>query len=114
MKDNFSTQSDQYARFRPGYPPEFFNYLNSILLAKDSAWDCGTGKDRAHLKKISLFSSYTMNQPPTITWRDKYKTLHLWMLIPMAFMQWGIFKDYWGDFSENAWSVHVHYITGTI
>ena len=32
----------------------------------------------------------------------------------MAFMQWGIFKDYWGDFSENAWSVHVHYITGTV
>lgn len=55
-----------------------------------------------------------MNQPNTITWREKYKTLHLWMLIPMAFMQWGIFKDYWGDFSENAWSVHVHYITGTI
>jgi hypothetical protein len=36
------------------------------------------------------------------------------MLIPMAFMQWGIFRDYWGDFRENAWSVHVHYITGTI
>ena len=29
-------------------------------------------------------------------------------------MQAGIFRDYWGDFSENAWSVHVHYITGTI
>jgi hypothetical protein len=29
-------------------------------------------------------------------------------------MQLGIFKDYWGDFSDNAWSVHVHYWTGTI
>jgi len=29
-------------------------------------------------------------------------------------MQAGIFHDYWGDFSENAWSVHVHYITGTV
>lgn len=44
----------------------------------------------------------------------KYKTLYLWMLIPMLFMQFGIFRDYWGDFSENAWSVHVHYWTGTI
>lgn len=44
----------------------------------------------------------------------KYKTLHLWMLIPMAFMQFGIFRDYWGDFRENAWSVHVHYWTGTV
>jgi len=45
---------------------------------------------------------------------QKYKTLHLWMLIPMAFMQLGIFRDYWGDFFENAWSVHIHYWTGTI
>jgi hypothetical protein len=44
----------------------------------------------------------------------RYRSLHLWMLLPMAFMQLGIFRDYWGDFSENAWSVHVHYWTGTI
>ncbi len=36
------------------------------------------------------------------------------MLIPMVFMQLGIFRDYWGDFSENAWSVHVHYWSGTV
>lgn len=45
---------------------------------------------------------------------NKYKTLHLWMIVPMVFMQFGIFRDYWGDFSENAWSVHVHYWTGTV
>lgn len=32
----------------------------------------------------------------------------------MAFMQFGIFRDYWGDFTDNAWSVHIHYWTGTI
>lgn len=32
----------------------------------------------------------------------------------MIFMQLGIFKDYWGDFSDNTWSVHIHYWTGTI
>lgn len=32
----------------------------------------------------------------------------------MAIMQIGIFKDYWGDFSDNAWSVHIHYWTGTV
>ena len=32
----------------------------------------------------------------------------------MLLMQLGIFNDYWGDFSENAWSVHIHYWTGTI
>ena len=45
---------------------------------------------------------------------SKYKTLHLWMIIPMLFMQFGIFKDYWGDLSDNAWSVHIHYWTGTV
>lgn len=45
---------------------------------------------------------------------DKYKSLHLWMIIPMAFMQFGIFVDYWGDFTDNAWAVHIHYWTGTI
>lgn len=45
---------------------------------------------------------------------NKYKDLHKWMIIPMVIMQFGIFKDYWGDFSDNAWSVHIHYLTGTI
>ena len=35
------------------------------------------------------------------------------MIVPMVIMQLGIFMDYWGDFSENAWSVHIHYWTGT-
>lgn len=32
----------------------------------------------------------------------------------MVVMQLGIFRDYWGDFSDNAWSVHTHYWTGTV
>lgn len=44
---------------------------------------------------------------------NKYMDLHKFMIIPMVIMQFGIFRDYWGDFSENAWSVHVHYWTGT-
>lgn len=32
----------------------------------------------------------------------------------MLFMQFGIFQDYWGDYSDNAWSVHIHYWTGTV
>ena len=44
----------------------------------------------------------------------KYQNLFKWMIIPMLLMQLGIFMDYWGDFFENAWSVHIHYWTGTI
>ncbi|MBN7817053.1 hypothetical protein [Algoriphagus pacificus] len=45
---------------------------------------------------------------------EKYKSLYKWMILPMVLMQLGIFRDYWGDFTENAWSVHIHYWTGTI
>lgn len=45
--------------------------------------------------------------------RHRYRNLHLWMILPMALMQIGIFRDYWGDFTDNAWSVHIHYLTGT-
>ena len=45
---------------------------------------------------------------------ERYRNLWLWMLIPVAIMQAGIFHDYWGDFSQNAWSVHVHYWAATL
>lgn len=51
---------------------------------------------------------------PTPANLKTYANLHLWMIIPMAIMQLGIFIDYWGDFLENAWSVHIHYATGTL
>jgi ubiquinone/menaquinone biosynthesis C-methylase UbiE len=43
MKDNFSSQSEKYAQFRPTYPDALFDYLLSIVPARDNAWDCGTG-----------------------------------------------------------------------
>lgn len=43
MKDNFSSQADRYARFRPNYPPELFEFIYTQLNAFDAAWDCGTG-----------------------------------------------------------------------
>jgi hypothetical protein len=63
-------------------------------------------------------SQYTVSAaastlPATPSPLTKYKNLHWWMTVPMLFMQLGIFRDYWGDFTENAWSVHVHYWTGT-
>ena len=45
---------------------------------------------------------------------ERYNDLYLWMIIPMAIMQIGIFRDYWGDLTENAWAVHIHYWTATL
>ncbi|HTL09726.1 MAG TPA: hypothetical protein VL307_15745 [Chitinophagaceae bacterium] len=60
---------------------------------------------------VSILNPAAPRHPTTNM--HKYKTLHLWMLLPMIIMQLGIFSDYWGDFTDNAWSVHVHYWTGT-
>ena len=41
--DHFSKQSGLYARFRPTYPPELYEWLLGLVEKKECAWDCGTG-----------------------------------------------------------------------
>ena len=41
MKDNFSSRSAEYARFRPAYPAELFSFLFQHCHDFDRAWDCG-------------------------------------------------------------------------
>ncbi|MFT3909540.1 MAG: class I SAM-dependent methyltransferase [Ferruginibacter sp.] len=43
MKDNFSAQSESYAKHRPVYPKELFAYILSFVPQKILAWDCATG-----------------------------------------------------------------------
>jgi ubiquinone/menaquinone biosynthesis C-methylase UbiE len=58
MKDNFSTQSEQYVKFRPTYPDELYQFLLPLVKTKDAAWDCGTGNGQVaqelskHFKKV--------------------------------------------------------------
>lgn len=53
--DNFSTQSDRYAKYRPTYPSIFFEYLNSMLPNKQNAWDCGTGNGQVAYELSKTF-----------------------------------------------------------
>ncbi|WP_008587608.1 class I SAM-dependent methyltransferase [Niabella soli] len=55
IKDYFSSQSDQYAKYRPTYPPDFFNYLNTITPRKKNAWDCGTGNGQIAYELAKTF-----------------------------------------------------------
>lgn len=43
MKDNFSNQSEAYAKFRPVYPAALYEVIYSHIQQFDRAWDCGTG-----------------------------------------------------------------------
>ena len=43
MKDNFSIQAKYYAKYRPLYPQELYDFILSFVPGKKLAWDCGTG-----------------------------------------------------------------------
>ncbi|MGK7368825.1 MAG: class I SAM-dependent methyltransferase [Candidatus Halalkalibacterium sp. M3_1C_030] len=43
MESQFSKQSDLYARYRPDYPDELFDFIFSHLIKYKTAWDCCTG-----------------------------------------------------------------------
>src|SRR6059036_4241657 len=55
FKDHFSSQAADYAKFRPGYPQELFDYLASIAPTRRLAWDCGTGNGQAAVGLASVF-----------------------------------------------------------
>lgn len=46
-KDLFSAQADLYAKYRPTYPPELFEYILGFAQGKECAWDCATGNGQA-------------------------------------------------------------------
>lgn len=54
---SFSQQSDRYARHRPTYPEELYQYLSGLLEQHDSAWDCATGSGQAALALTRYFTS---------------------------------------------------------
>lgn len=43
MKDNFSKQADLYAKYRPEYPNELYDFILSRCKERSRAWDCATG-----------------------------------------------------------------------
>ena len=55
FKDHFSKQAAGYAKFRPRYPPELFDYLGFIAPSHELAWDCGTGNGQAAIGLASVF-----------------------------------------------------------
>lgn len=57
MKDNFSTDSDRYAKYRPTYPADLFEFLNLKIQDKHNAWDCGTGNGQIAYELAKTFDN---------------------------------------------------------
>jgi SAM-dependent methyltransferase len=55
FKDHFSKQAADYAKFRPRYPHEMFEYLGSLSPTHQLAWDCGTGNGQAAVALAEVF-----------------------------------------------------------
>ena len=47
MKDNFSKQADIYAKYRPQYPHELFDFVVEHVNNRKNAWDCATGNGQS-------------------------------------------------------------------
>ena len=54
-KDLFSRQSDLYAKYRPTYPRELYEYILSFVKEKNIAWDCATGNGQAAVVLADYF-----------------------------------------------------------
>jgi ubiquinone/menaquinone biosynthesis C-methylase UbiE len=52
----FSSIAREYAKFRPGYPPELFAWLAASAPRRDAAWDCGCGSGQASLALAEHFT----------------------------------------------------------
>lgn len=55
FKDYFSAQSVDYAKYRPSYPAEMFEYLARLPQERERAWDCATGNGQAALGLAPFF-----------------------------------------------------------
>jgi SAM-dependent methyltransferase len=63
FKDYFSKQAADYARFRPSYPDELFDFLASVAPSRESAWDCGTGNGQAAVALAERFARVVGTDP---------------------------------------------------
>ncbi len=58
MNDNFSRQAALYAKYRPSYPSEMYDFILDHLHHRETAWDCGTGSGQVasqladHFEKV--------------------------------------------------------------
>lgn len=63
FKDLFSKQAIDYARFRPTYPDDLFEFLSLRVAGHSLAWDCATGNGQAAAKLARCFDRVIATDP---------------------------------------------------
>ena len=55
-KDNFSTDSAAYKKYRPAYPDAVYELVLQHVNGREQAWDCGTGNGQVALELAEHFN----------------------------------------------------------
>lgn len=63
FNDNFSKQASIYVQFRPSYPHELFDYLQSLTPQHELAWDCGTGNGQSAIHLAEFYKKVFASDP---------------------------------------------------
>jgi ubiquinone/menaquinone biosynthesis C-methylase UbiE len=63
FKDLFSIQAKDYAKYRPTYPPELFQFLSTLSKKKNKVWDVGTGNGQAAVELSKYFTEVVATDP---------------------------------------------------
>jgi SAM-dependent methyltransferase len=78
--DHFSAHASDYARYRPTYPPQLFDWIAASAPGRGAAWDCGCGNGQATIPLAERFDVVFATDPsaeqiaqapahPRISWR---------------------------------------------
>lgn len=65
FKDHFSTQAADYAKYRPDYPQELYDYILLHTTGSEAAWDCGTGNGQVAVALSNYFEHILATDPST-------------------------------------------------
>jgi SAM-dependent methyltransferase len=74
FKDLFSSDSRQYATFRPQYPYDLFQHVSQLCLEHELAWDCATGNGQAAQQLSHLFKKVIATDPSAAQLAEAYRS----------------------------------------
>jgi hypothetical protein len=83
-EDLFSRQASTYAKFRPSYPKELFQFLNSVSNGKDVAVDCGAGNGQASHGLAQIFSKVIAIEPSVEQLREFHTSENIFLINSVA------------------------------
>lgn len=63
FKDYFSTQAADYARYRPDYPQELYDFILLNGTGSFAAWDCGTGNGQVAVALAEFYERIYATDP---------------------------------------------------